>query len=100
MNLEGYLVVTKHVNKYGLAGRFTKNKPALAANEIAIRVSCDIPLALFSRPALKFNISIPKEAVPQREITAEVVGNIQELIQQNTGFDVKLITENGNDNNR
>ncbi|MBS1776010.1 MAG: hypothetical protein JSS64_06990 [Bacteroidetes bacterium] len=94
MLLDGYLIVTKHTHKYGLAGKFTKNKPPLRSNEIAIRVECELPIELFSRPTLKFNITIPKEAVPQREISAEVVGNIQQLIQQNTGFDVKLIAEN------
>lgn len=93
MDLSGYLVVKKGERWNSNNARFVKKKPALSSREIAIKIECEIPDALFYQPQLKFKISVPKEAVPQKEISAEVVGNIQELIQQNTGFEVKLITE-------
>jgi hypothetical protein len=93
MHLSGYLVIRQSKGFRAPNAKFVVKKPAIESNEIAIKIECTIPDELFTRPQLKFKIDIPKEAVPQKEISAEVVGNIQELIQQNTGIDIKLITE-------
>lgn len=96
MNLSGYLVIKKSEHRYGSgagSAKFVSKKPTVAANEIAVKIECNIPDELFSRPQLKFQIDIPKEAVPQKEISAEVIGNLKELIQQNTGLTISLISE-------
>jgi|GEM_PF-2465383 len=92
--LQGYLVVKKKLQPYGkLSARFVHKAPALAKDEISIKIECNIPNELFSRPQLKFNLNIPKEAIPQKEINAEVVGNIQDLIQKNMGIEVTLVAQ-------
>jgi hypothetical protein len=68
----------------------TKESPALASNEIAVKVSLEIPDAIFDKPTLQANITIPAEAVSKPVINAEVIDNVQEVIKQNTGFNVKL----------
>lgn len=93
MKLSGYLVVRQPKGWRTPTAKFVVKKPAIDSNEIAIKIECNIPDELFTRPQLKFIIDIPKEAVHQKEISAEVVGNIKELIQQNTGLEIKLITE-------
>lgn len=92
--LDGYLILTINRQRHGqLSARFVSKSPALDRSEIAVKIKVDIPKEFFERPQLQFNISVPDEAVPKQEITAEVVGNIQNLIQQNLGIDVKLISE-------
>lgn len=94
MKLSGYLVVKKARKHYGEpTARFVKTAPSLDVNEISVKVECNLPDELFTRPQLKFKIDIPKESVPQKEITAEVIGNVQELIQSNLGIEIKLIAE-------
>jgi len=93
MTLNGYLIVKRGSTNWKSSARFVKSAPGLTANEIAIRVECNLPDELFTRPQLKFKIDVPKEAIPQKEITAEVIGNVQDLIQSNLGIEVKLICE-------
>lgn len=94
MTLSGYLVVRKPANSYkSPPARFVVSKPSTDFNEIAIKIECTLPDELFTRPQLKFAINVPKEAVPQQEITSEVIGNIKDIIQQNTGLEIKLIAE-------
>lgn len=98
MKLTGYLIIKKGKSNWkGNTARFVKTTPRLDPNEISIRLECEIPDALFTVPQLKFNIQVPNEAVPQKEINAEVVGNIQQLIQQSTGFEVKLIVQSNDE---
>lgn len=92
MYLEGYLIVKKV--KFKGSARFVQKKPALNKDEISIAIYCNIPDELFLKPQLSFNITVPKEAVPKKEISAEVVGNIQQIIQQNLGIEVQLISPN------
>lgn len=93
LDLEGYLIVGKAKQRYGkLTGKFVTKSPALASNEIAIKVKVSLPEELFTRPQLKFNINIPEEAVPQKEIDAEVIGNIKELVEVGLGMEIHLIS--------
>lgn len=94
MTLEGYLVIKKANRGWNnLTARFSKTNPSLDSGEISVKIECELPNELFERPQLKFKIDIPKGAVPQKEITADVRGNIQELIQQNLGITVTLVSE-------
>jgi hypothetical protein len=68
----------------------TTENPALAANEVAVKVTLELPDAVFEKPAFEAKIEIPEAAVSKPVINAEVVDNVQEIIKQNTGFTVKL----------
>lgn len=69
--------------------RLTKNKPPrLAGNEIAVKLSLDIPDGLFLKPTLEASVSIPDSAALGTVITAEVQDNIAQIIKEQTGFNV------------
>jgi hypothetical protein len=73
--------------------RVTKTAPALERQEIAIRISLDIPEILFTRSALQADITIPESTKLQSVIDAETIDNIENAIKQQTGVDVKLTIE-------
>ena len=95
MNISQYIIIkgTKR-NSYSTyrtyTSRMTMNSPALKSDEVAVKVSIELPDALFERTALQANIKVPNDVVSQPVITADVIDNVQEIIKQNTGFDVKL----------
>lgn len=94
ITLSGYLIVSKSRPRYWkVSGRFVSKAPALGSNEIAIKVECNLPDELFTRPQLKFKIDVPKEAVHLKEINAEVIGNVKDIIQNNLGISITLIAE-------
>lgn len=68
----------------------TKNKPYLDWNEISIQMNLVLPDALFKKPQLSANITIPDEAAISKMIEAEVRDNVKEAIEQVTGMEVKL----------
>lgn len=44
----------------------------------------------FDKPAFHANVVIPTEAIMKPVIDADVIDNVQGIIKQNTGFEVKL----------
>lgn len=68
----------------------TKNKPSLDWNEISIQMNLILPDALFRKPQLSANITIPDEAAVSKVISADVQDNVKEAIEQATGMEVKL----------
>lgn len=89
MKISQYIIIKKK-NKWSYGSRMTKESPALASNEIAVKVSLEIPDAIFDKPTLEAQIVVPEEAVSKPVISAEVIDNVQDIIKQNTGFEVKL----------
>lgn len=89
MKISQYIVI-KRRNRWSYTSRLTKGNPALASNEIAVKVSLEIPDAIFDKPSLEAQITIPEDAVSKPVIEASVIDNVQEIIKQNTGFEVKL----------
>lgn len=89
MQISQYIVIKK-TSKWRYSSRMTKGSPALASNEVAIKVALEIPDAVFDKPSLEAKIVIPKEAVSKPVIEAQVIDNVEQIIKQNTGFEVKL----------
>lgn len=77
------------------SAKLSVNKPAVSRNEIALKISVDLPASLFVRPQLEAKITVPDHAVTPLEIGMEVTDNIAALIQRQTGFDVKLVPVSG-----
>lgn len=69
--------------------RVSKGKPSTGANEIAIALKLELPIALFQRPDLTANIVVPPERAPF-VITPDVQENIAEQIREQTGFTVRI----------
>lgn len=68
----------------------TKAKPGTAKNEVAVKVSVDIPDAYFNTPELSVNIIVPKEAVNRPIITPDVEDNLAASISEQLGFRVHV----------
>lgn len=92
MNESLYLCIRKYGHSYNpkYLFRVTKTSPSLDKNEIALRIEVNVPDAVFEKPQLEATINVPEEAVNAPVISAEVVDNVEEIIKQNTGFEVKL----------
>jgi len=98
MQVSQYIVI-KQRNRWSYGSRLTKDLPKLDSNEVAVKVSIELPDNIFTKPQFEAKIVIPKEAISRPVITSEVVDNVQEIIKQNTGFEVKLelIEKEGDD---
>lgn len=84
-----YLAIKKA--KYGsLNGRITKKATALGSDERLIKLSISVPDSIFSTPQLAAKIEIPASAVNAPVIDSTVVSNIQELVKQNLGVEMKI----------
>lgn len=95
MKITQYIIVKgKKISSYSnfrtYTSRMTKGTPKLDADEVAVKVSLELPEALFDKPTLEANIEVPKEVVSKPVIDASMVDNVQDIIKQNTGFDVRL----------
>lgn len=90
MQISQYIIVKKKSGYRGYASRMTKSSPALASNEVAVKVMLELPDAIFEKPTFEAKVVVPKDAISKPVIEAEVVDNVQDIIKQNTGFDVKL----------
>jgi hypothetical protein len=88
MNFSKYLVVKK-ISNYKASARITDKKPSLHPDEIAIYLTISVPDALFQRPALKADIKIDEKVVPS-QISAEVIDNIQQVIQEQLNLTVEV----------
>lgn len=98
MRIQVYLVVegkkprNAPAAKYRAVGavRVTKTKPSLTADEIAIELNLEIPDALFMKPSLVANITVPQSEALNSEIPCEVLDNIVQSIQELSGMSVTL----------
>lgn len=85
-----YLCVKKSENRFDPSFRVTKTKPGLMSNEIAVKINLELPDALFTKPQLEAKVTVSEKAVAPTTIDAEVVDNVEQIIKEKTGFDVKL----------
>lgn len=103
MQISQYIIIKKgekYVSNSGyFRSRMTTTSPKLEPGEVAVKVVIELPDAIFERPALSAKIVVPEEAVSKPMISADVVNNVQDLIKQNTGFDVRLevVEKNGSE---
>lgn len=95
MQISQYIIVKgKKKHTYSsyrrYSSRMSKGVPSLDADEVAVKINLELPDALFDKPSLEAKIVVPKEAVSKPVISADVIDNVQDIIKQNTGFDVRL----------
>lgn len=94
MIVTGWLTVqgTKKYSRWN--GKLTgvrKSAPASTArNEIAIRVTLDLPDALFERPQLEAKIAIPPDALGGPVVNADVQDNIAAILSEQLGVVVHV----------
>jgi hypothetical protein len=73
-----------------MSARLALKSPSLAKDEIALKISVEVPDALFNRPQLQAKITIPESAVTAPVVDAQVLDNVREILQQQTGLDVSV----------
>ena len=98
MKVSTYLCIKKpprYTNRASM--RVVKTAPNLESDEIAIKLNIEIPDEIFNKPRLEASVTVPKDAISAPVIEAEVIDNVQEIIKQNTGFDVKLTVVSANE---
>lgn len=73
--------------------RVVKKVSSLKTDEVAISMKLTIPNALFERPQLKAEVTIPKEVALSNPINAQVINNVEEAIKVSTGISFKVSLE-------
>lgn len=72
-----------------LGARLATRRPALAAGEVCLRLTVELPSALFARPALEARITVPEGSAPAA-ISAEVKANIADELSKQLGMRVEV----------
>lgn len=85
MKLKRYLIVKRNGST-----RVTKSPPAIDWDEVYMLLNIEIPDKLFDRPMLQGSIVIDEKAIQPAQIDATVVSDVENIIEQRTGFEVKL----------
>lgn len=92
MILDKYLVITKSGSswKKNYKIEIKERFPSLTGNQIGLRLKLEIPDALFERPILEATMKVPTEAVPKITITPQITDNIERIIREATGLQMKV----------
>jgi len=85
-----YLVIRKGRYWQELKARLTSSEPQLAADERVLKLTVAVPRAIFSTPTLQATVTIPEDAVGRPVVDAQVIDNVREIIQQQTGLCVSV----------
>lgn len=64
------------------------NKPTAAANQIAVRMTVDVPDSFFEEPQIHAKITIPDSGETRQEITAELQQQLAERLKGEFGLKV------------
>jgi hypothetical protein len=88
MEFSGYLCLRK--SGWKLSGRLSVKRPSLASGEVPLKISVQVPDALFVTPQLRATITIPDSAVTPPTLNAQVLDNVREVLQQQTGMSVTI----------
>lgn len=70
--------------------RLTERAPSLKPGEVSMYVNMSLPQALFTKPSLRADITVPAGSVSAPTITAEVAHDIAEIVKQQTGLDLNI----------
>lgn len=96
MQIECYLIIYRPKGRYAKARmRMTVKQPSLQPRERAVKVSLEIPDALWEEPELHASIIVPETAVSKPVIDAQVLDNIQAVLNQQLGMSLQIsVVEN------
>jgi hypothetical protein len=70
--------------------KIVEKVPTLKGNEISLRLNINIPDAVFKRPKLEADFKVPEQAVQKLTITPDMVTNMEKIVKENIGMDVKI----------
>lgn len=69
------------------------NKPASGANQIAVRMTIEVPDSYFDEPQIHAKISIPETGGTRQELTAELSRSMAEHLKNEFGVSVNFLAE-------
>ncbi len=93
MRIDKWLVIQGRKGRYNsitTSTRLVEREPTLQGNEIAVRLVIEVPDEFFKRPILRAELSIPDTAVPKVNITTEVTDNVEKIIKETTGLEMRV----------
>ncbi len=85
MKVQVYLIISSSGSV-----RTAKHAPKLQSNEISLWVNISLPVELFRKPQLQATITVPDDAALPSIIDAGIIDNIQEIVKQNSGIELKI----------
>lgn len=71
-----------------------RSKPITGKDQVAIRISCDIPDSYFEEPQIAFDLKLPPKE-KSRIIGADMQANMAKLLQEQLGVKVHLSVGEG-----
>ncbi len=85
METEQFLII----GRGGIRG-IRRTKPQLRWDEIAFKISLNIPDALFDRPHLEATIRVDEKDVQSNQINPEIIIHTKKLIEEQTGAKISF----------
>jgi len=73
-----------------------KSRPETKVNEIALKVTLDLPDAIFATPQYEAKISVP-EGSTNPVVNADVADNIADILSEQLGISVHVTTQSEDD---
>lgn len=92
MKLKRYLIIKRNGST-----RVTKQQPSIEWDEVFMLLDMEVPDKLWDRPLLQASIKIDEKAAQPTIISAEVVSDVEKIIEERTGFEIKLTIVNPNE---
>lgn len=92
MKLKRYLIVKKNGST-----RITKQAPSIEWDEVFMLLNIELPDKVFDRPLLQATITVDDKAVQPAVIEASVVSEVENVIEQRTGYEIRLTVVNPNE---
>ena len=99
MKVDCYLIIQGVKPKYGPyresrrepgSVRITKKRPNTRSDELAVRLTVDIPDTLFIRPTLEARISVPGDSCNGPVINTDIADNVAQVIRDQLGVNVSV----------
>lgn len=96
MKTEFWVKIAAKKAKYGLpewlpmGHEIRKSKPSTGPNEVAVKMTVEIPDAYFETPELSAKICVPESAVKSPIISADVQSNIAAILSEQLGMTVHV----------
>jgi len=88
---QSFNLVIRPTGKFGgLNARITKNPTRLATDERVLKLTISLPKALWVTPQLSASIDVPNDKVSTPVINSEVLDNIKQVLEQQTGMTITL----------
>ena len=71
----------------------SRTPPTTKGNEVAIKLTVELPESLFKDPQFTASISVANENVSKPQIDAKVIDKISQIVGEATGLTLKIESE-------